>query len=146
MASTKEVQEKLIADMRKWQKIEDASVSSTAAVIQKTSNPLIRTVMEIIQRDSMMHYRVQGLIADSYDRFPVTLEPEELADVWGAIENHIAIEKKMVGAVRETLEAVKGKKMVVAEYLLNYLKRDEDKHDELLADLEKVKKGMYPGG
>ena len=34
--------------------------------------------------------------------------------------------------------------MLVQEYLLNYLKADEMKHDALLSLLEAVKKGMYP--
>ena len=34
--------------------------------------------------------------------------------------------------------------MLVQEYLLNYLLVDEKKHDSLLAQLEAVKKGMYP--
>ena len=59
--STKEIQEKLVDNMRRWHKIENASVASTGKVIEKTENPIIRIVMEIIQRDSQFHYRVQDL-------------------------------------------------------------------------------------
>ena len=63
--STKKIQEKIIDNMRSWQKIENASVSSTGKVMERTKNPVVRMVMEIIQRDSQMHYHVQELIAES---------------------------------------------------------------------------------
>jgi hypothetical protein len=94
--STKDVQSGLVSNMRKWQKIEDASVSSTGQMIEKTENPLLRLVMEIIQRDSQMHYRVQEFIADSIEHKAVSLTPDELVAVWGMIENHINLEKKTV--------------------------------------------------
>ena len=144
--STKEIQEKLVENMKRWQKIEDASMASTGRIMEQTENPLIHLVMEVIQIDSQVHHRVQDFIASTLERAPVSITPEEISQVWEAVEQHIAIEKKMVGFVEETLSAIKGKKMVVAEYLLNYLRDDERKHDNLLAALEKVKAGMYPYG
>ncbi|MBU0741571.1 hypothetical protein KKG45_11430 [bacterium] len=144
--TTKEIQENLAATMRDWQKIEDASVTSTGRIIEKTDNALIRMVMEIIQTDSKLHYRVQELIASTLEKKPVSLTPDELGEVWDGIRKHIKMEKDMVEYVRETLEQIKGRKMLVQEYLLNYLKADEVKHDYLLATLEQVKKGMYPYG
>ncbi len=143
---TKEVQEKLLSNMKRWQKIEDAAVSTTGQIIAKTENPVLRLVMEIIQHDSQMHYRVQQLIADSLERTAVSLTPEEMGVVWEMVEQHLAIEKKMVSLVEESLDNLKGKKMVVQEYLLNYLLEDEKKHDNLLANFENIKKGMYPYG
>jgi hypothetical protein len=142
--STKEIQEQLVANMKRWQKIEDASVASTGRVIEKTSNPLLRLVMEIIQRDSQMHFRIQELIADSLTTKSVTLTPEDLAEVWDMIEGHIRIEKSTVEMGEEALSSLKGKKMLIQEYLLRYLLDDENKHNRLLEQLESIKKGMYP--
>ncbi len=144
--STKELQQKIVDDMKLWQQIEDSAMSSTANVIKKTQNPLIKIVMEIIQRDSGMHRRVQQLIIDSFEKEAVGLSVDDLSAVWDLVEEHIRIEKMMVGNVERMLELLQGKKMVAVEYLLNYLKHDERKHDELLAALEKVKAGMYPYG
>ncbi len=144
--STKEIQEKIVENMRRWQKIENASVASTGKVIEKTENPIVRLVMEIIQRDSQMHYRVQEMIADSLTTKTMQLTPDELADVWTMIEKHIELEKKTVAFAEEALAALKGKKMVVQEYLLQYLLEDENKHNHLLESLETIKKGMYPYG
>ncbi len=141
---TKELQEKIISNMKQWQRVEDASVASTGRAIEKSRNPLIRMVMEIIQRDSLMHYRVQQMIADSLERETISLSPDELADVWDIIESHIKIEEKTVELAEEALGALQGKKMIVQEYLLHYLLNDERKHEALLADLEAIKKGMNP--
>jgi len=98
--STKETQEKIIDNMRRWQKIENASVASTGDVINKTDNPVIRLVMEIIQRDSQMHYRIQDIIADSLESGTISLSPDELGDVWDMIEKHIKLEEKTIEARR----------------------------------------------
>lgn len=142
--STKELQQEVIDNMRRWMKIENASVASTGNIIEKTNNPIVRIVMEIIQRDSQMHYRVQELIADSLESKTVALSPEELADVWEMIEKHIELEKKTVELAEKSLAALKGKRMIVQEYLLNYLLKDEQKHNEILDELEPIKNKMYP--
>jgi hypothetical protein len=60
------------------------------------------------------------------------------------IEKHIQLEKKTIELAQEALDALKGKKMLVQEYLLNYLMEDEAKHNKILDNLEKIKGGMYP--
>ncbi len=142
--STKEKQEKLVARMREWQRLEDATIAQTAQIRLKTQNPLIRLVMEIIQRDSVMHHRVQQMIKDSIERERINVPPSDLADIWDAIEAHTEMERKTVELGRLSLEELEGTGNVVQSYLLAYLKADEEKHDKLLADLELIKKGMYP--
>ncbi len=144
--STKEIHEQLANSMRHWQKIEDRSVESTGQVIAKTENPLIRLVMEIVQRDSQMHHRVQQFIIDTIENKPVNLTPEEMGSISEMIDNHLKIEEQMVELVDKALADVKDKKMIVQEYLLNFLIEDEKKHAAMLHALDKVKKGMYPYG
>ena len=142
--STREVQQDLVSTMEAWKKIENASIASTGRVIEKTENPIIRLVMEIIQRDSQMHYRVQEWIAESLQK-TVSLSPEELGEVWGLIEEHIKIEEKTQNLAQESLEATKNSKgMLVQSYLLEYLLEDEKKHNLLLERLADIQKGMYP--
>jgi hypothetical protein len=144
--STKEIQEQIVKNMQAWKKIENASVSSTGKVIEKTENPIVRLIMEIIQRDSQMHYRIQELIIDSLEKSAISLTPEELGEVWDLIEKHIDLEKRTIDMAKESLEALKGRKMVVQEYLLDYLRIDEEKHNAVLDTLSTIKKGMYPYG
>ena len=143
--SKKEAQEKLVSTMRSWQKIENASIASTARVIEKTENPIVRLVMEIIQRDSQIHYRVQQWIAESLESRTVSITPEEVGDVWDMVEEHIKIEKKTLELAQIALDSIKGSKgMLVQSYLLEYLVDDENKHNSLLERLENIQKGMYP--
>jgi hypothetical protein len=143
--SMKEAQEKIVANMRHWQKIENAGVSSTAKIMDKTDNPIVRLVMEIIQRDSQMHHRVQELIAESLESKAMALNPEELATVWSLIEEHVKLERSTIDLAKSSIEATsKAKGMLVQHYLLQYLLKDEEKHEEILSNLEKIKSGMYP--
>lgn len=142
--STKELQEKLTANMQTWQKIEDAAVKNTGEVISKTNNAVIRLVMEIIQSDSRTHRKVQEFIESTFTTQAVSLSTDDLAIVWDSIEKHNETEKKMLDNVNEALESLRGKKMIVQEYLLNYLKQDEEKHNTLLSALERIKGGIYP--
>lgn len=144
--NTKELQKQIISDMRQMQKVENASVASTGRIIKKTENPVVRLVMEIIQRDSKMHYQVQDFIADSLGEKAVSLTPEELAQVWDMIEQHIQLEKKMIEAVEQLRTSLKGKFMVVQQYLIEYLLEDETKHNNLLDRLSGIKTKMYPYG
>ena len=140
--TTKDQQQEMIAKMRNWQKVENESIASTGQIMQKTDNPVIRLAMEIIQRDSQMHYWVQGWIADSLEYKTISLSPEELATVWDMIERHVEIEKKMTKAAKETLSSIGEKTMPIQKYLLNYLADDEEKHTNLLSHLEDVKKWL----
>lgn len=142
--STKELQKKIVDNMRRWQKIEDAAVVQTAEIMAKTDNPIIRTVMSIINADSQMHHRIQGMIAASLESDTLSLSYDDLSDVWDMIEQHIEIEKKTISMAKDSLAALEGKKMVIQEYLLHYLLTDETKHDKLLDDLAVIRKGMNP--
>jgi hypothetical protein len=144
--STKKLQEKIVENMKKWQKVENASVLSTAKIMDKTDNPVVRIIMGIISRDSQTHYRVQEMIVDSLEHKAISLSPDELEKVWDLIEEHIKIELDTINLAKEALQALKGKKMVVQEYLINYLLKDEEKHNSILKELETIKKGMYPYG
>jgi arginine/lysine/ornithine decarboxylase len=141
MAKQKELNEKLVATLKKWQKIEDASVKSTTEIIGKTKNPVVKQVMEIIKQDSAMHKKVQQLLIDSFEKEAIQLQPEELSEVWDMIENHIELEKE---TVRLAEESRKYSNSFIVRYLLGYLMTDEQKHNEVLAQLEDVKRGMYP--
>jgi hypothetical protein len=142
--SLKELQEEIASDMRKWQRIENSAIASTGSIMEKAENPVIHLIMEIIQRDSQMHYFIEGWIADSLGSKAASLTYDELQAVWNLVEHHVEIEKRMVGIVEKTLDSLKGSRLVLQEYLLNYLLEDETKHTNLLKGLEGIKKGLLP--
>jgi hypothetical protein len=141
---TKEKLEQVVGIMKRWQKAENAAVHQTSRIMEETENPLIRLVMEVIQRDSNMHHRVQQMVVDSIERESVPVLLPDLEKVWVSIEKHIKIEKQTIDMAQQALAALEGTKNPVQQYLISYLLEDEKKHDKLLADLELIKKQMYP--
>ena len=127
--------------LRDWQKIEDGSVEHTTAILEKTQNPLIRLIMEIIRQDSVMHKRVQQAILDSLEKEAFTLQPEELSEIWDMIEVHDEQEEE---AIRMAEAARRSCPLVVQRQLLEYLIEDERKHERLLGHLEDFKRSLYP--
>ncbi len=135
--------QRVIDLLRQWQKIERQSIESCAEIMEKTDNPLIRQMMEIIRNDSVQHHRVQQFLIDSMTTTPVTLKPEELALVWDEIVRHDELERKVIEMAEEARDECR---MFVQRALLDYLIYDEKKHDKLLQDLENFKKNLYPYG
>jgi rubrerythrin len=107
--------------------------------MEKTDNLLIRQIMEIIRNDSVQHHRVQQFMIDMITRAPVKLSPEDLAEVWGQIEAHDELERQTIELAKELLEETTEP---VHKILLNYLLTDEEKHDGILGELEKLKAHM----
>jgi hypothetical protein len=131
----------LASTLRRWQEIEDASVTACTGIIAKTENPLIRLVMEIIRQDSVMHKKVQQVMLDSMEKQAISLTPEELGQIWESIVHHAEMEKETLALAEK---ARKNCRLFVLRHLLTYLIEDERKHDRLLAQLESFKKGIYP--
>jgi hypothetical protein len=133
--------EALKETLRKWQEIEDGSVEHTTAILEKTQNPLIRLVMEIIRQDSVMHKKVQQAILDSLEKESFQLQPEELAEIWDMIEVHDEAEEE---AIRMAEQARRNCPLVIQRQLLEYLIDDERKHERLMGHLEDFKRSLYP--
>ena len=107
--------------------------------MEKTDSLLIRQLMEIIRNDSVQHHRVQQFIIDSMTKAAVTMTPEDLAEVWGQIEAHDELERQTIELAEELLE---DSTEPVQQILLKYLLVDEQKHDQILGELEEFKKHM----
>jgi len=133
--------EELVAILKHWQELEVATISQTTTIMEKTQNPLIRLIMEIIRQDSAMHKRVQQVILDSLEKQAFSLTPEELADIWDLIEKHAEMEKETIVLAEK---ARKNCRLFAQRHLLTYLIEDEQKHDRLLSQLEDFKRGLYP--
>jgi hypothetical protein len=141
MAKQKELNEKLLKTLKKWQIIEDQSVESTTKIMAKTKNPIVKHIMEIIRQDSAMHKRIQQLIIDNFEKQVMTLTPEELGDVWEMVDHHIQLERE---TIRLAEESRKNSKNFLVRYLLGYLMTDERKHNDVLDQMEDIKSGIYP--
>lgn len=135
--------EKLVSELKKWQEIERKSIEHTGEIMEKTKNPLVRQIMEIIRNDSVQHHRVQQFIIDSVTTQPVSLTPDELSDIWSEIEAHDEMERETIVIAEKLRDECK---FFVQRSLLEYLIIDEKKHDTILGQLEQFKKNLYPYG
>ena len=135
--------ENIVKNLERWQEIEKQSIEHCAEVMDKTKNPLVRQIMEILRNDSTQHHRVQQFIIDSLTKTPVTLTPEELGEIWDEIEKHDEMEKETIQLAKQLKKQCR---FFVQRALLDYLIADEEKHDALLEQLEDFKKQMYPYG
>jgi len=143
-ATTKAEQlERLRHTLRAWQEVEDAGVEHATVILEKTQNPLIRLVMEIIRQDSTMHKKVQQAILDSLEKESFTLQPEEVAEIWDMIEAH---DEREAAAIRTAEQARRDCPLVVQRQLLEYLIEDERKHERLIGYLKDFKRSLYPYG
>lgn len=140
---TRGKQEHLVEVLRTWQRVETRSMAQSAAIIERTRNPVIRMVMQILQHDSSMHHQVQQFIIDSMVNRSLSLTVEDLEHVWKAIEVHIEAERKTGELVEAARKALAGTKNVVQQFLLSYLASAQEKHDLLLAELGLIRSGTY---
>ena len=129
----------MVNTLQTWQGIERQSMSDTAEIMEKTKNPLIRMVMEIIRHDSLMHHRVQQFLIDTLTEQNVTVTREDVAEIWDAIEAHDKTERRTIEIAEELRETAWNP---VHKQMLDYLITDEKKHDSLIMQLDEIKKGM----
>ncbi len=126
----------LVNILKTWQKLEDASVQSTTEIIKSTRNPFVQIIMEIIRQDSVMHRRVQQLILDSLQVKELSIDEEEINTLWSKIEEHDEMERKVIELAKQSKDEARSPLVI---YLLDYLLTDEQKHDNLLTQLQNLK-------
>jgi hypothetical protein len=131
--------EHMVAVLRQWQEVERNSVSILTEILEKSQNPLVSLLLDIIRQDSLTHHRVQQFLIESVTVSAPSLSRQELAEVWDMIEKHDAGEKQALELARKLLDEAW---TPVQKQLLGYLLKDEAKHDELLAQLDQMKKEM----
>jgi hypothetical protein len=134
--------DEMIDVLRSWQGLERQAMNDTAEIMEKTNSPLIRIVMEIIRHDSLMHHRVQQFLIDSVTKESVAVTREDIGEIWEKIEAHDKMEKKTI----QMAEELKKKSWdPVHTTLLDYLLRDESKHDTILEQLDTMKADLTKG-
>ena len=130
---------KTVDVLRQWQGIERDAIETTAQIMEKTDNLLIRQIMEIVRNDSVQHHRVQQFMIDTITANRDHSRRRQPALLWGQIEAHDELERQTIELAKELLEQTTEP---IHKILLNYLLRDEEKHDSILGELEKLKTHM----
>ncbi|HSN92068.1 MAG TPA: hypothetical protein VLS93_12635 [Anaeromyxobacteraceae bacterium] len=134
--------DEMVGVLRQWQGLERQAMNDTAEIMEKTSSPLIRILMEIIRHDSLMHHRVEQFLIDSVTKDAVTVTREDIVEVWDKLEAHDRAERKTIQMAEELQKKAWSP---VHKLLLDYLLREEGKHDSLIAQLDNFKKELSKG-
>jgi len=134
--------EEMVDVLRQWQGLERQAMNDTAEIMERTASPLIRIVMEIIRHDSLMHHRVEQFLIDSVTKDAVTVTREDIVEVWEALEAHDRAERKTIQMAEELRKKAWSP---VHKLLLDYLLKEEGKHDSLIAQLDAFKKDLAKG-
>ena len=134
--------DEMVDVLRRWQGLERQAMNDTAEIMETTNSPLIRMVMEIIRHDSLMHHRVQQFLVDSVTKKAIAVTREDIGEIWEKIEAHDQMEKKTIKMAEELREKSWDP---VHKTLLDYLLRDESKHDTILEQLNAMKSDLTKG-
>ncbi len=133
------VQDRLIEEMNHWQRMEREAITHAGGAVAKTEHAVIRLMMEIVQQDSEMHQRLQGLVV-RHRLFEEPLPPpgESLGELKSMVVKSRQAVKRMIEIMDNVFTLVNGEKASLLKALLQYLRSDERKHFLLLQDLENL--------
>jgi hypothetical protein len=125
-----------------WQELERKAMNDTAAIMERTTSSLIRILMEIIRHDSLMHHRVQQFLIDGVTKETPTVTREDLDAVWEGLKAHDEAERE---TIRMAEQLRKKAWTPVQKMMLDYLLKEESKHDALIAQLDDFKRDLARG-
>ncbi len=137
MKKSAENSEEFLKIIREWQALEDKTIESASALINKTNNPLVKMTMEMIKHDSEKHKVMQQMIIDSITKEAIHLSPDELAPLSEILNRHMEAEAKSLSLADAALEK---SELFVTRYILSYLIADETKHHSLISKLNELKR------
>lgn len=132
-----EQSEEFIQLLKDWQKLEDETIKYSDISLKKSKNKLIQMTMEMIKNDSQKHKAMQQMLIDSLTKEPFVLAPDDLADISEHLNKHLEYEAK---SLEMADEALMKSELFITRYVLSYLIADEQKHHNLLAKLNELKR------
>ncbi|MDA8169170.1 MAG: hypothetical protein M0Z59_05650 [Nitrospiraceae bacterium] len=130
-----EMSEGFINLLKQWKELEDETIADSGELMEKSGNPVVNMVMEMIRHDSQKHKAMLGLLINGLTSQHIHLNPDELAPLAGSLNKHIEAESKSVEIATKALEQ---SELFVTRYILTMLLADEAKHHRLLGDLNEV--------
>ncbi len=140
-ADQREIDEELISIVRGWQKLEGKAISHAYDLMRRTRNPLTKMITDLVIHDSEKHKLVQQMIIDTLTEAALHISPDELNELSGMINRHMAAEEE---AIRLAEAAMEKCRQVSTHFLLSYLIADEKKHHSLVGRMDELKRASIP--
>ncbi len=132
----KKMDQKLVEILRSWKTTETYTIKGCEKITDKTSNPIVKTIINAIRSDSEKHRAILQLILDSMTKRAISLTPDEIAELSSSINRHISLEEKTI----EYAENAIGRSTdPVVKQLLKYILEDEKKHKMMLEQINELK-------
>ncbi len=122
--------------LRKWKGLEETTIRSCAAIIKKSSNPIIQTLTSAIKNDSEKHKAILQLILDSMTKKAIVLTSEDLAVVASLLDKHIEIEQKAIDMANDAVDMSRD---AIVTQLLKLILEDEKKHKKMASQMNDLK-------
>ena len=130
-----ETDENFLKLLKKWVKIEKATINMTGSLLKKADNRIVQVLIDTIHRDSQKHQMILELILEGLEG-TITLTPDDMGVLGEFLQKHTAIEQESVDIAAQSLKKVR---TPIAKFLLEYLHKDEQKHDFIMENLDKLK-------
>ena len=130
-----ETDENFLKLLKKWVKIEQATIRMTEGLLKKVDSQVVKVLIDTIHRDSQKHQMILELILEGLEG-TVTLTPDDMGILGEFLQKHTAIEQESVDIAEQSLKKVR---TPIAKFLLEYLHKDEQKHDFIMESLDKLK-------
>lgn len=131
----------LLCILRGWQELESKAVASAYDMMSKTSNPLVKMIMDLIMHDSEKHKLVLQMIIDSLTREAIYISPDEFRALSEKLNRHMETEQEAIRLAQAALDKCT---LVSTHFLLSYLIADEKKHHNLMARLDELSIASIP--
>ena len=122
--------------LRKWVTIEDQTIRSCAAIINKAKNPIIGTLSNAIKNDSEKHKSILQLVIDGMTKSGFVLSPDDLAGVSSLLNKHVALEQKSIETASKALELSHDP---IITQMLKLILEDEKKHKKMASQMNDLK-------
>lgn len=135
-------QEKAITDnkmlilLKRWKELEGATIKSCGAVIKKTKNPLVKTLISAVANDSAKHRSIIQLIIDGMTKKAFSLTPDDISGISGLLNKHIELENEAIDIAEQAIRITRDP---VVKQLLRLILDDEKKHADLTEQINELK-------
>ncbi len=126
----------LLKLLRKWVSIEDQTIKSCTAILNKAKNPIIGTLTAAIRNDSEKHKTILQMVIDGMTQNGFVLSPDDLAGVASLLNKHITIEQKSIETATEALELSRDP---IITQMLKLILEDEKKHKKMASQMNTLK-------
>ncbi len=93
---TKDLQMRILAGMKTWQRVERQFSGTAARIMRDTRDAEVAWLMKRMRQELSLHRHAEQFISDTLYSSPFPLTFVELEEIWGMVEKHIQLLRRMI--------------------------------------------------